>query len=226
MFATKPELAERQLERLLAAGLPANWVAADEVYGRSGKLRKACKKAGLAPVLIVPGDFCVTTPASTVIRADQAIADAVFERRSCGTGSKGPRYSDWALTATADPREFLLIRRLISRPEQLTFYLCYAPEDRPATLTYFCHHRRAALARRGNVQNGKDVLGWDQSQVRTFDGICRHTALAALAQLRDHRHPQRPEWRHRPSSRPRPRPRGRRTGPGHQRRRRPRHQRR
>jgi hypothetical protein len=28
------------------------------------------------------------------------------------------------------------------------------------------------------------VLGWDQSQVRTWDGICRHTALAALAQLR------------------------------------------
>jgi hypothetical protein len=28
------------------------------------------------------------------------------------------------------------------------------------------------------------VLGWDQSQARTWDGICRHTALAALAQLR------------------------------------------
>ena len=28
------------------------------------------------------------------------------------------------------------------------------------------------------------MLGWDQSQVRTWDGICRHTALAALAQLR------------------------------------------
>jgi len=28
------------------------------------------------------------------------------------------------------------------------------------------------------------MLGWDQSQVRTWDGACRHTALAALAQLR------------------------------------------
>ena len=185
VFATKPELAERQLERLLAAGLPANWVAADEVYGRSGKLRKACKKAGLASVFIVPCDFCVTTPASTVIRADQAIADAVFERRSCGTGSKGPRYSDWALTATADPREFLLIRRLISRPEQLTFYLCYAPEDRPATLTYFVTIAGRRWPVEETFKTGKDVLGWDQSQVRTFDGICRHTALAALAQLRN-----------------------------------------
>ncbi len=33
-------------------------------------------------------------------------------------------------------------------------------------------------------KTGKDVLGWDQSQARTWDGICRHTALAALAQLR------------------------------------------
>ncbi len=28
------------------------------------------------------------------------------------------------------------------------------------------------------------MLGWDQCQARTFDAICRHTALAALAQLR------------------------------------------
>ena len=49
----------------------------------------------------------------------------------------GARILALAQFATADPREFLLIRRLISRPGQLTFYLCYAPEDRPATLTYF-----------------------------------------------------------------------------------------
>ena len=28
------------------------------------------------------------------------------------------------------------------------------------------------------------MYGWDQSQARTWDGICRHTALSALAQLR------------------------------------------
>ena len=33
-------------------------------------------------------------------------------------------------------------------------------------------------------KTGKNVLGWDQAQVRTWDGINRHTALAALAQLR------------------------------------------
>ena len=33
-------------------------------------------------------------------------------------------------------------------------------------------------------KTGKDVLGWDQTQARSWNGICRHTALAALAQLR------------------------------------------
>ena len=136
-FATKPDLAIGQLRRLTAAGLPARWAAADEVYGRSGAFRQACEEARLAYVVIIPCDYQVTTPAGTVVRADQAAADAVFERRSCGTGSKGPRFSDWAMIATGRPREFLLIRRLLSRPDQLAFCLCWAPGDRPATMTYF-----------------------------------------------------------------------------------------
>src|ERR1017187_3653152 len=52
---------------------------------------------------IIPCDYQVTTAAGTVIRADEAVADAVFERRSCGTGSKGPRFSDWAMTAPGRP---------------------------------------------------------------------------------------------------------------------------
>ncbi len=39
VFATKPELAQRMLERLRAAGLPAAWVTGDSVYGGSGPLR-------------------------------------------------------------------------------------------------------------------------------------------------------------------------------------------
>src|SRR5207237_4949595 len=73
-----------------AAGLPARWVAAGEVCGRSGGLRRACEQAGLAYVLIIPCDHQVITAAGAVTRADQAAADAVFERRSCGTGVQGP----------------------------------------------------------------------------------------------------------------------------------------
>ena len=81
------------------------------------------------------------------------------------TGSKGPRYSDWSLVATADPRESLLIRRLISRPDQYTFYLCYAPEGRPATLTYFV----TIAGRRWPVEVGHR---WYWSSCAAFSWLC------------------------------------------------------
>ena len=59
-MTTKPDLAAAQVRRLAAAGLPAGWAAFDEVYTRSGKLREACEKAGLAYVGIVPCDFRIT----------------------------------------------------------------------------------------------------------------------------------------------------------------------
>ena len=109
----------------------------------------------------------------------------MFERRSCGDGEKGPRYGDWALTATADPREFLLICRLPAREKnQYAFYLCRAPEGRPATITYFITIAGRRWLVEETFKMGKDTLGWDQSQARTFGAICRHTALTALAQLR------------------------------------------
>ena len=123
----------------MAAGAKALWTAAGEVYGRSGKFRETCREPGLACVVIIPCDCqAATTAAGTAARADEPANDAVFERRSCGNGTKGPRYSDRALIAAAGPREFLLIRRLPSREKsQYTFYLCRAPEGRPATMTYF-----------------------------------------------------------------------------------------
>ena len=182
---TKPQLAEDQLERLLKAGLPARWAAFDEVYGRSSALRRGCEAAGLAYVAVIPRDFRITVPSGAVIKAEAAVKDAVFERRSCGNGSKGPRYADWALAATASPRHVLLIRRLLSRPDSLTFYLCWAPEDQPATMTFFITIAGRRWPCEQTFKTGKDVLGWDQCQARTWDAICRHTALAALAQLRD-----------------------------------------
>lgn len=183
-FATKPQLAMNQLDRLVAAGLPARWAAFDEVYGRSEALRKKTARAGLAYVAIIPRDYHITLPSGTTIRAEQAVAEAVFERRSCGNGSKGPRYSDWAMTTTATEGQYLLIRRLISRPDSYTFYLCWAPPDRPATMTYFITIAGRRWPVEETFKTGKDVFGWDQTQARTWTGTCRHTALAALAQLR------------------------------------------
>jgi SRSO17 transposase len=185
VFATKPELAIAQVRRLVKAGVRVLWAAADEVYGRSGEFRAALRALSLAYVVIIPCDYRVALAKNKVIRADGAIAGAVFERRSCGNGTKGPRYGDWALIATADPRELLLIRRLPDRDKnQYTFYLCWAPEGRPATMTYFITIAGRRWPVETTFRTGKDALGWDQSQSRTWDAINRHTALTALAQLR------------------------------------------
>jgi hypothetical protein len=175
-MATKPELAIGQVRRLAAAGLPARWVAFDEVYTRSGTLRQTCEKAALAYVGILPCDFQITTPARTVIRADEAVTDAVWERRSCGTGTKGPRLADWALTATASPRHFLLIRRLISRPGQYTYSLCYAPEGRPATMPYFI----ATAGRRWPAEVGHC---WRRSRHAAFSWLCSLFLVRFLLRL-------------------------------------------
>ena len=54
-----------------------------------------------------------------------------------------------------------------------------------ATLTYFVTIAGRRWPVEETFKTGKDVLGWDQSQTRSFDRMCRHTALAALAQLRN-----------------------------------------
>ena len=187
-FATKPELADAQIRRLAATGIPIEWTAADEVYGRSTTLRATCTELNLTSVFIVPVSFQLTPPAGTTITAAQAgalaAAQDAFERRPCGDGSKGPRLFDWALVATADPHEFLLIRRLISRPDQLTFLICHVPDLTRARLPYLV----TIAGRRWPVEEtfkiGKDVLDFDQSQVRTYTAVNRHTVLTALAQLR------------------------------------------
>ena len=184
-FATKPDLAIDQVRRVMASGIRVLWAAADEVYGRCADFRDALRAAGLAYVVIVPCSQVITLAKDKTARADQAFSGAVFERRSCGNREKGPRYADWALVATADPREFLLVRRLPARAKnQYTFYLCWAPGDRPATMTYFVTIAGRRWPVETTFRSGKDAFGWDQSQARTFTAQCRHAALTALAQLR------------------------------------------
>jgi hypothetical protein len=183
-FTTKPDLAAAQIRRLAAAGLRFGWVAGDEVYGRSSRLRATCDELELTGVFIVPTTFTITTPAGTTMTAAQAGADAVFERRPCGMGSKGPRLFDWALVATSDPCQVLLIRRLITRPDQLAYFICHVPDPAKITLPYLATIAGRRWPVEETFKTGKDVLGFDQSQVRTYTGLHRHTVLTALAALR------------------------------------------
>jgi hypothetical protein len=184
-FATKPDLAIAQVKAIIERGVRVCWVAADEVYGRSGDFRAACRAALLSYVVIIPCDYRVILAAGTApVRAAEAARDAVFERRSAGNGTKGPRYGWRALLATQDPEEFLLVRRLEREKNPYTYYLCHAAPGRPPSLRYFVMIASRRWPVETSFKSGKDGFGWDQSQVTAWTAQNRHTLLTALAMIR------------------------------------------
>jgi hypothetical protein len=119
----------------MASGIRVLWAAADEVYGRCAGFRDALRAAGLAYVVIVPCSQVITLAKDKTARADHPFSGAAFERRSCGTGRRDPatrtgRDRGPAGVPAGPPP---------ARPakNQYTFYLCWAPGDRPTTITYF-----------------------------------------------------------------------------------------
>src|SRR5215204_2845186 len=92
-FCTKPALAEGMLIRALYAGVPARWVAGDEVYGADPALRGELEARGVGYVLASCCDRRVPTPAG-LLRADAVTAGVptrAWQRLSAGPGAKGQR---------------------------------------------------------------------------------------------------------------------------------------
>lgn len=165
------------------AGVPARFVAGDEVYGNDSKLRSALVERGVGYVLAVSCDHRTPSP-DVPVRAD-LLADTLppksWQTLSAGAGTKGPRYYSWALIRICpdEPgRHWLLLRRNISTGE-MAYYRCYSP--RPVPL--------AALVRvagqRWNIeesfQTAKGQAGLDEHQVRRWCSWHRWSTLAMLA---------------------------------------------
>jgi hypothetical protein len=104
-FATKPALAAEMITRALDAGVPAAWVAGDEVYGGDSKLRAGLHERAIGYVLAVASDHQITThagkhPAKALARR---LPSRARNRLSAGVGAKGHRWYDWALIDVTDP---------------------------------------------------------------------------------------------------------------------------
>ena len=120
----------------ISSGVPFAFLAGDEVYGRSSKLRAACERHGKGYVLAVPVNFTVTLPSRRrvpVASLARLVPARCWETRSCGPGCKGHRDYHWAWAATASPRHHVLIRRSMSGPSGLAFFYCHAPAGRPVS---------------------------------------------------------------------------------------------
>jgi SRSO17 transposase len=184
-FATKPALGTAMITAAAGAGVPFAWTAADEVYGRSSKLREACEKENKGYVVAVPVNFTVTLPSgrkTAVAAVARLIPAAAWETRSCGPGCKGHRDYAWAWAATASPRHRVLIRRSLTDPDDLAFFYTHVPEGRPVTLAILVTVTGMRWPVEECHQQGKGQTGLDQHQVRTWHSFCRHTVLSMCAQ--------------------------------------------
>ncbi len=187
-FATKPELALAMLTRALDAGVPAGWVAADEVYGQHAGLRMALEERGMSYVLAVPvNQYTIATLDGRIAQArvdavSAAVPESDWQRLSAGAGAKGPRIFDWVrvpIRPLSEPgRHWLLVRRSLTDGE-LAHYLCFGPPQTPLADLVTVAGRRWAIEE--SFQTAKGEVGLDHHQVRRYDAWYRHITLACLA---------------------------------------------
>jgi SRSO17 transposase len=186
-FATKPALAKAMLERAVAAGVKARWVAGDEVYGADPGLRRWCRSQGLRYVLAVARSHRVVTGIGSRRAVDLAVRpDLAWQKISAGDGAKGHRWYHWALIDLTDDDpdhdqaggvHGLLVRR--SRSGELAFYRVWTPIAVPLGELVRVAGRRWAIEE--NFQAGKGLAGLDEHQVRRWKSWRRWTVLAMLA---------------------------------------------
>jgi SRSO17 transposase len=180
-FATKPVLVAGMLARLLAAGVEVGWFTADEAYGDNPGLRTWLEEHDLRYVMAVSCDATFTTPTGPA-RADDLAALAPkrgWQRLSAGEGSKGHRLYDWLLVDPGADSHLLLVRRSISKPTELAYYICHTRTPVPLAELV-----RVAGSRWGveeTFQFTKNETGLDHYQVRKYDAWYRHITLSMLA---------------------------------------------
>ena len=182
-FLTKPEQAVELVAEAWGAGVPFGWVAMDGGYGQHPRVRHWCRDRDLKYVMAVPCSLPLEELASSsagqkpLKRPDDLLArvpEQNWERRSCGEGSKGQRFYDWAFftvkvkdEAPADGfTHTLLLRRSIEDPNQVAYFLIHAPHATPVPMMIGVAGMRWKIEECN--EQSKDLLGLDQYQVRTW----------------------------------------------------------
>jgi SRSO17 transposase len=185
-FATKPQLARRMLERALGAGVPAAWVTADERSGNDTDLRRWLEHIEQPYVLAVSSNHPVwragsQEPADKLVAALPADCWGML---SCGAGSQGERWYDWACLqlpydTVPGMAQWLLVRRSRSDPKEVAYFRAYGPDATALETLVRVAGTRWAIEE--SFEDAKELVGLDQYEVRTWRAWYRHITLALLA---------------------------------------------
>jgi SRSO17 transposase len=190
-FATKPRLAQGMIERAITAGVPFSWVLGDEVYGNDRRLRMWLEQHDRPHVLAVKateplwarvaGQGPIQVPAQDLATAEPQEG---WRRLSAGAGSKGERLYDWARfrlfrLQQAPWEHWLLVRRKISKPEEMAYYVVFGPADTSLEVLARIAGQRWSVEE--CFEAAKQEVGLDGYEVRSWHGWSRHMTLSMLA---------------------------------------------
>ncbi|HVK94069.1 MAG TPA: IS701 family transposase [Noviherbaspirillum sp.] len=184
-FATKPQLAQRMIERAVAAQVPFAWITGDEVYGDNRSLRVWLEQQGLHFVLAVRCNQYVWPDVNGQMTVEQlatTVAPQDWATLSAGDGAKGPRLYDWVriplLSWQMAGERWLLLRR--SRSDgKLAYYVCYVPSDTDLQAMVRVAGTRWTVEECFEATKGE--VGLDHYEVRSWHGWYRHITLAMIA---------------------------------------------
>ncbi len=184
-FATKGELAVQILRDASADGMDIDFACGDEVYGSCPALRSYLEEHGQGYVLRVAKTFTLAPGGGITLTCAKVVttylkASTSWQVVSAGTGSKGERDYAWAWLATASPRHWLLIRRHLATG-QCAYHYCYVPAGQPVSLKRLITAAGLRWPAEEGFEFSKDYFGLDQSQVRLYTAIARHTVLVTAA---------------------------------------------
>lgn len=189
---TKPELAKVMLQRALEAGVQAAWVVADSVYGDTRRLGMFLEDREQPYVLALSGKAYVWAglrqhrvgEVLQALRRGELLPEEGWKRLSAGEGSKGPRLYDWTRLPLNPPiqegfERWLLVRRSIEDPEELSAYTVFAPED--TTLEALAKVAGSRWQVEIGFEEAKGEVGLAHYEVRSWVGWYRHITLSLFA---------------------------------------------
>jgi len=186
-FATKGELAQQMLARAFAAGVPADWVLGDTIYGYD-EMRIVLEKQQKNYVLAVPETHTVWVQGR---QQPVGLLAALLPKESwvvlsAGEGSKGPRLYEWAwlllpaeTEAPSTHARWVLMRRSLSDLSERAYYRVYGPAT--ITLPEVVQVTGSRWRIEEGYEQAKGEVGLDQYEVRTWRAWYRYVTLALLA---------------------------------------------
>jgi SRSO17 transposase len=175
------------LARAFAAGVPADWVVGDTVYGYD-ELRLWLDEQQKNYVLAVPETHMVWVQGhqQPVGLLAALLPEEAWVLLSAGEGSKGPRLYAWAWlqlpeeTETAHGRaRWVLMRRSLSDHSQRAYYRASGPAQ--TTLPQLVQVTGRSFQIEEGYEQSKGGVGLDQYEVRTWRAWYRYVTLALLA---------------------------------------------